>query len=135
VIHNEYMRYRYKHFYKELLIWENAFRGGYTPGDKLPEFSVFDLSGSSQRISHLTELKPTLFSLGSITCPMTITSLAELKTSYQKYSEKLNFISVYVHEAHPGELYEQPLTLDEKIAHAIDFKKKASIPGKWWLMI
>ncbi len=62
--------------------------------------------------------------LGSLSCPMTSSSMPTLKRLHSEFGDRVEFVTVNVREAHPGENIPQPDTLIEKHEHARIFKER-----------
>jgi hypothetical protein len=117
------LRYNYDAFRKEMA-WQNLhFHGGPQPGTPAPDFELPVLGGGSFRLSHRSG-KPVLIEFGSITCPMTAGARAGMRRLHHRYEHRIQFLSIYVREAHPGERYRRHLSLEEKISHAADWAAK-----------
>ena len=121
--------YPYKKFTMRLLFRDLRFRGGTAKaGDRLPTFALLTTEGEPTSIEDLAGGKPVLLIFGSLTCPMTASAVPILKTLYREYSERVEFVMVNVREAHPGEHYPQPETLEEKLAHARELARFYAMP-------
>lgn len=59
---------------------------------------------------------------------MTASAGPVLKQLYREYGDHLEFLSIYVREAHPGERYPQARTLEQKLAYAREYKARDDIP-------
>ena len=59
---------------------------------------------------------------------MTASAGPALKELYREYGDRVAFLTVYVREAHPGEHYPQPDTLERKLTHARIYKERDRIP-------
>lgn len=59
---------------------------------------------------------------------MTASAGPALKRLLAETGDRISFLTVYVREAHPGSRYPQPITLEEKIAHAQAYKRRDRIP-------
>ena len=111
--------YRYKRFTTSLLLRDLRFgKNSAGPGDSLPSFELVTTSGD--RLDNRTVFgdKPVLLIFGSITCPMTASAAPSVQELYNEFGDRLDFIMLYVREAHPGEHFTQSETLEEKLEHA-----------------
>ena len=88
------------------------------PGDRVPDFELQTLEGSTFSSQDLKETGPALMVFGSLTCPMTDSSAPGINELYQKYRDRVRFMLVAVREGHPGSSVPQPQTLAEKLSHA-----------------
>ena len=59
---------------------------------------------------------------------MTASAGPVLKRLYQEFGDRVAFGTLYVREAHPGERYPQPETLEQKLAHARAYQARDQIP-------
>jgi len=120
--------YRYKKFTTNLLFRDLGFRrGAAAPGDRIPNFELLTTAGDKLVNSDVFGEKPVLFVFGSMTCPMTASSAPSVQELYEEFGDRVDFIMMYVREAHPGENYAQAETMDEKIAAARALQKFYSI--------
>jgi hypothetical protein len=58
---------------------------------------------------------------------MTASAAPSLQELYDEFGEDIDFIMLYVREAHPGEHFAQAETLEEKLEHALFLKKLYNI--------
>ena len=111
--------YRYKKFTTNLLFRDLRFRrGAAAPGDRVPAFELLTTNGEQLVNSDVFGDKPVLFVFGSMTCPMTASSAPSVQELYEEFGERVDFVMLYVREAHPGEHFGQAETMDDKIASA-----------------
>jgi hypothetical protein len=59
---------------------------------------------------------------------MTASAGPVLERLYEEFGQHVAFLTLYVREAHPGEHYPQPATLDQKKEHARAYKARDEIP-------
>ncbi len=115
--------YRFDHFTLPLMIHDSRFsRDSLAPGDVLPNQTLIRTDGTRTDLRAVAADRPLVLIVGSVSCPMTISSLPRLVELEQKYGEQLSFALVYTREAHPGENYGQARTPEEKIQYARDFQ-------------
>jgi hypothetical protein len=98
------------------------------PGDRLPDFDLPTATGERVRSADFVGHEPLLLVFGSVTCPMTASSVPSLKRLYTRFGNRIVFLMVYVREAHPGENLPQPRTLEQKLEHARTLMKRDDIP-------
>jgi len=111
--------YRYKRFTTSLLFRDLKFRkNAAKPGETFPSFELETTSGIRLDNQSVFGNKPVLFIFGSMTCPMTASSAPSVQELYEEFGEQVDFIMLYVREAHPGENYTQAETIKEKLDHA-----------------
>ncbi len=121
--------YRYDHFTTRRLLQDIRFRGSAPrQGDPLPEFDMVTTDGNRVNKTDFVGDRPLLLILGSITCPMTASAMPALKRLRAQFGERVAFVSVNVREAHPGENFPQPGTLEEKLEHAHALRDMYQIP-------
>ncbi len=122
------MEYRYRHFKRELLFEDMAWRGGIAVGEQMPDFDLPTTDGGRIRKTDFVGVKPLLLSFGSVTCPMTIDANPKLKHLHDQFGDRVAFVSLYVREAHPGDRYPQPQTMEQKLEFARELKKRDRLP-------
>ena len=110
--------YRYARFTRGILFKDMAFRGGPSPGLPMPDFDLPTTDGGRVRLRDFIGKRPVVLVCTSITCPMAATMGPELRRLHSEFGDRIAFIALYVREAHPGERYPQPDTLEQKLAHA-----------------
>ena len=120
--------YRFKAVTMDILINDMRFNKG-TPaaGDSLPEFNLTSTSGERITWQNFGE-RPVLLTVGSVTCPLTASSIPALKRLCQEFGSEIEFVMVNVREAHPAENMGQPETFEEKLEHARALKEQFQIP-------
>lgn len=112
--------YNYEHFSRELFhdLAQTSYSGP-APGDRAPDFKGITLDGEALRLSDFTRNKNVLLLFGSATCPMTATTIAAINQLYDRFrGDEIEFLFVYVREAHPGEVIPAHHTMREKIEAA-----------------
>ncbi len=116
---------------------------GYFPGPKAGEsvdynYTLTDLEGNEVRLEDYKG-KWLVIESGSLTCPMYVKNVQPFAKLKAKYPD-VEWLVVYVREAHPGEKAKQATSIDEKIAYAKrtrdDYKEDRNIAvdtvdGKW----
>jgi thiol-disulfide isomerase/thioredoxin len=121
--------YRYKKFTTRLLFRDLRFRRGAAKvGDQLSMSEVFTTEGDRTAIEDLAGGKPVLLIFGSLTCPMTASAVPALNELYREFSEHVKFVMLNVREAHPGDYYPQPETVEGKIDHAKALARLYDVP-------
>jgi len=111
--------YRYKHFTTSLLFRDLRFRKkAAAPGDPFPEFELLTTDGSKLANENVFRDKPVIFIFGSMTCPMTSSATPSVQKLYDEFGDRVEFIMLYVREAHPGEYFTQSETIEEKLDYA-----------------
>jgi thiol-disulfide isomerase/thioredoxin len=111
--------YRYKHFTTRLLFRDLRFRRhAAAPGDSFPDFELVTTKGDRLVNSDVFGKRPVLFIFGSMTCPMTASSAPSVQNLYDEFGDRVEFIMLYVREAHPGENFPQSETMEDKLESA-----------------
>ncbi len=117
-------RYRYNRFTTSLLLRDMRFRKGAAgPGDLVPAFNLITTEDEELTNQDVFGIRPVLLVFGSITCPMTASAMPFLTQLHSEFGDRVDFILLNVREAHPGEYFQQPLTLVEKLEHARALKQ------------
>jgi len=120
--------YRFNTVTMDILINDMRFNKGMpAAGDSLPEFNLTSTSGERITWQNFGG-RPVLLTVGSITCPLTASSIPALKRLCQEFGSEIEFIMVNVREAHPAENLGQPETFEEKLEHARVLKEQYEIP-------
>jgi len=121
--------YRYDRFTTSLLFRDLRFRKGAAgAGDPLPAFKIVTTDGDGLVNQDLLGNKPLLLIFGSMTCPMTASAMPFLLQLHSEFGERVDFIMLNVREAHPGEHFRQPGTMQEKLKHTQALKQFYEIP-------
>src|SRR5215831_10702486 len=112
--------YNYEHFTRELYQdMERAPFSGPVPGEKAPDFKTRTLEGEALRLSDYTGKKNVLLVFGSATCPMVAGSVRGINALYDHFrGDDIEFIFIYVREAHPGEKLGAHRSMHDKIRAA-----------------
>ena len=115
--------YRYKRFTTNLLFRDLRFRkDAAAPGDAFPQFELLTTDGSILVNENVFGDKPVIFIFGSMTCPMTASAAPSVQELYDEFSDRVEFIMLYVREAHPGEYFGQSETIEGKLDYAQTLK-------------
>jgi thiol-disulfide isomerase/thioredoxin len=116
--------YRYSKFTTNLLFADLKFKqSAAAPGDRVPAFELVTTRGERLVNDEVFGDKPVLFIFGSMTCPMTASSAPSVQELYEEFGERVDFIMLYVREAHPGENYAQAESIEDKIGSARALQK------------
>jgi peroxiredoxin len=115
--------YNYTSFSKDLLLKDvttsKMAAGGPRPGDRAPDFEGRSLDGDLVSLRDFKGEQNVVLTFGSVTCPMTAGAIRGLNDLYDHYkNDDVQFLFVYVREAHPGDDLPAHKTLEEKIAGA-----------------
>ncbi|WJK34324.1 redoxin domain-containing protein [Solwaraspora sp. WMMA2065] len=114
--------YRFERFTTALLVDDMFFRADAPgAGDRVPTFDLPTLDGGRFRSADLGPL-PVLMIFGSRTCPVTESAGPILRTLHAEFAGRVRFVLVNTREAHPGEVFTQPRTTQQKWAHAQELR-------------
>jgi len=86
-------------------------------GDRYRDAELKTLDGKTVRLSNFLARKPLVLETGSMTCPMYGKAVRPMQELAALYPE-LEFVVMYVREAHPGERVGPHRTQQEKVAAA-----------------
>lgn len=112
--------YNYRRFTPEE--YEFSAFTGLAAGDRFVDAELRTLDGGTARISDFLD-KPLVLETGSLTCPMYAQSAPPMQGMVTRFPD-LNFVVLYVREAHPGERTPQHATQDAKMDAAIRSKSR-----------
>ncbi len=116
--------YRYKRFTSGLLFRDLRFgKDAAGAGDSFPSFELVTTNGDRLVNHDVFGDKPVLVIFGSMTCPMTASAAPSVQQLYDEFGDRVEFIMLYVREAHPGENFTQSVTMKEKLEYARALKK------------
>ncbi|MFI5103940.1 MAG: peroxiredoxin family protein [Terriglobales bacterium] len=121
--------YNYHHFSRELLegLQQAAFAGP-EPGERAPNFKGVTLDGKTLRLSDFQGKKNVLLVFGSATCPMTAASIGGINRLHRQFGgEPIEFLFIYVREAHPGEQIPAHQSADDKVRAAMLLRAEEDI--------
>ena len=123
---------RYKKFTTGHMMRDMHFSGAALKvGEPFPNFELPTTAGGTHEYNRDSG-RPLLVVTGSITCPMTASAMPVLRGLHAQFGDKVDFVTLYTREAHPGENFPQPATLEEKSAHAAAMKREYDVP---WTMV
>ncbi len=122
--------YNYETFRRNLLIKDLAFTkflGAPKPGDKAPDFQGRTIDGDKIRLSDFEGESNVVLTFGSVTCPFTAASIKGLNELYEDFGDEVEFLFVYVREAHPGEEIGPHRDMREKLRAAEQFREEEDV--------
>lgn len=122
--------YNYRRFTREQLRKELTSRqwNGPKAGEEAPDFELPALDGEEIRLSDYAGGKNVVLTFGSATCPMTAGSIRGLNRLQDEYRDQdVQFLFVYVREAHPGEELPAHRSLDDKVEAAELFREEEAV--------
>lgn len=124
-------RYNYERFTREMLNarkHREQFDSAPHAGDRAPGFEARTLSGDHVRLSDFRGERNVVLVFGSGTCPMTAGSIRGLNAlAAELRSEELEFLFVYVREAHPGEALPAHQSWEDKVDAAERFREEDEV--------
>jgi len=114
-------------------------QGSIKNGDAAPDFTLADCEGKNPITLSKLSGKPTVLVFGSCSCPPFVSSAKATEALYEKYKDRVNFVMVYIREAHPTDGWKldknqfqvtTPTSTVERCALAKDFddRIKVSMP-------
>jgi hypothetical protein len=118
--------YAYNHFTRRSLREDMRFHGGPRPGEPFPDFDIATAEGGRLRKEDLRG-RPFVVVTSSLTCPMTASANRKLYDLHRQLGKKIDFVTLYVREAHPGDRLWQPSTIDDKRARAKQLQERDKI--------
>jgi peroxiredoxin len=115
-----YSRYNYDRYRREMQEGHSADRWNRAPepGDEAPGFELQSLGGETVRLSDFKGNSNVVITFGSATCPQTAASIGGVRSLAREFAKAdVEFLFIYVREAHPGAELPPHRSLEEK-AHA-----------------
>ena len=123
-------RYNYEEFRRSRLLRDIA-KGSSTaprPGEQAPDFELRTLDGDKIRLDELRQNSNVVLIFGSATCPLTVASVRPLQALAGRFASRgVEFLLVYVREAHPGERLRAHRSLAEKVKAAELLRREEKI--------
>jgi peroxiredoxin len=122
--------YNYETFRRNLLIKDmvvTKFLGAPKPGDKAPDFEGRTIDGDRIRLSDYRGESNVVLTFGSVTCPFTAASVRKLNNLYDEYGGEVEFLFVYVREAHPGEELGPHKEMRDKVSAAEQLRDEEEV--------
>jgi peroxiredoxin len=124
--------YNYESFTNHELLRDAArhsFGSGPEPGEKAPDFELRSLDGEEVQLSDFQGRKNVVLVFGSATCPFTASSIRRINDLYDDYRdhEDVEFLFVYIREAHPGEELAAHQSMDDKVRAAETFRDEENV--------
>ncbi len=119
--------YNYETFRRKFLLKDvpmTKFFGGAEPGEKAPDFQARTIDGDRIRLSDFRGRRNVVLTFGSATCPLTAASIGGLNDLREQYAnDEVEFLFVYVREAHPGEALPAHHSMAQKLQAAEQFRE------------
>jgi peroxiredoxin len=85
------------------------------PGDEAPGFALKSLAGETVKLADFKGARNVVLSFGSATCPQTAASIGGLRSLASEFSGyDVEFLFIYVREAHPGADLPPHHSMDDK---------------------
>ncbi len=131
-----FSRYNYDRFRREML--ENNFHGRFghaaEPGDTAPAFELRSLDGDIVKLSDFKDSRNVVITFGSATCPQTAASIGGLIGLAREFpAAEVQFLFIYVREAHPGADLPPHRHLEDKARAAMVLRDQEQI--SWPVLI
>jgi len=117
-----FSRYNYERFNREMQPGRSADSWGRAPepGDEAPSFELPSLAGEMIKLADFKDSRNVVVTFGSATCPQTAASIGGLRSLAREFSRAdVEFLFIYVREAHPGS--------DLPAHHSLEDKQRAAL--------
>lgn len=119
--------YHYDHFTTKLMLEDMRFhKGSLAPGQPVSDLRVEDAFG--EMVSLLGSGRPLLLVTGSMTCPMTTSSMPLIEQLHSEFGDRVEFTLLSTREAHPGEHFPQPTNPSEARHQAQVLRRGFGVP-------
>jgi peroxiredoxin len=114
-------------------LWTHARAGSLRVGNAAPDFTLAKLDKSAQvQLSSLTaQGKPVVLIFGSYTWPPFRREVPALNKLYEQYRNQVEFLVVYISEAHPSDVWQMESNVHDKVVFASprNEDERASVAG------
>jgi peroxiredoxin len=126
--------YNYETFTRDLFMKDLGTKitsPGPKPGERAPDFEGRTLDGDLIRLRDYEGEKNVVLTFGSVTCPMTAGSISGVNDLYEEFAgEDVEFLFVYVREAHPGDRIPAHESMNDKVraAELLRYEEDVEIP-------
>ncbi len=125
-----YTRYNYERFRREMQEGATADRWNRAPepGDQAPDFELQSLAGEMVRLKDFKGNSNVVVTFGSATCPQTAASIGGLRSLAREFAKaEVEFLFLYVREAHPGAELPPHHTMEDKARAALLLQEQEKI--------
>ncbi len=125
-----FTRYNYDRFRREMLQSKGSDRWGRAPepGDEAPAFELRSLNGELVKLSDFRDSRNVVLTFGSATCPQTAASIGGLRSLAREFPRsEVEFLFVYVREAHPGVELPAHHSMEDKVSAAMLLREQEQI--------
>jgi hypothetical protein len=124
-----FTRYNYDRFRREMVHGQQERWGrAPEPGDEAPGFHLRSLAGDEVKLSDFRGLRNVLVTFGSATCPQTAASIGGLRSLAREFrGPEVEFLFIYVREAHPGSELPPHHSLEAKAQAAMLLREQERI--------
>jgi peroxiredoxin len=125
-----FSRYNYERFRREMQPGRSAGRWNLAPepGDEAPGFELQSLDGEMVKLSDFKGTRNVVITFGSATCPQTAASIGGLRSLAHEFSQaEVQFLLIYVREAHPGADLPPHNTIEDKLRAALMLREQERI--------
>jgi peroxiredoxin len=128
-----YTRYNYDRYRREMQEGHSADRWNRAPepGDEAPGFELQSLDGETVRLKDFKGSSNVVLTFGSATCPQTAASIGGLRSLAREFAKnEVEFLFIYVREAHPGAELPPHHSLEDKAraARLLQQQEKITFP-------
>lgn len=125
--------YRFEHFSLRVMMNDLRFSRQAKQTKQITNCPLSLINGSETQLYNIIRDKPLILFTGSLSCPMTMSSLEDMQRISDKFKDKYTVAMLYVREAHPGDNWPQPSQMAVKRQHALAFAR--SNPGQLLVLI
>jgi peroxiredoxin len=125
-----FTRYNYERFRREMLQNNPADRWSRAPepGDAAPAFELRSLTGDIVKLSDFKDSRNVVITFGSATCPQTAASIGGLRSLSREFPvSEVEFLFIYVREAHPGAELPPHHSIEDKVHAALLLRDQEQI--------
>ena len=125
-----YTRYNYERFRREMQEGHASDRWNRSPepGDQAPDFELQSLAGEMVRLKDFKGNSNVVITFGSATCPQTAASIGGLRSLAREFAKaEVEFLFIYVREAHPGAELPPHHSLEDKARAALLLQEQEKI--------
>jgi peroxiredoxin len=123
--------YNYTHFTRDKMdgdLDSRAFDRAPKPGERAPDFTARTLTGDPVRLADYRGTRNVVLTFGSATCPLTAGSIGGMNELFERYrGEDVEFLFIYVREAHPGDEIPAHDSIADKVRAAQLFEEQESV--------
>jgi thiol-disulfide isomerase/thioredoxin len=119
-----FRHFRMRHMIAELLRTKQ--RRGIGIGQFAPDFELQTPDENALRLSELRG-RPVMLRFVNYTCPVTRGGASVVKQLHEKYGETVQFVDVFVRQAHPGGVHGPYTSMAQKIREAENYRRQENV--------